>query len=157
MSQSALIQIWNSIDSTPRLKQPRRKSPLIHGLPSVLSNLFPDGLHQVEWSKLTSGIKQLKLSNIDSGAGTIRLLQIENGISIPSHTHRGNELTFILQGSYSDETGHYQPGDLSDADSSLKHSPVVDSEKPCICLIATDERLVFSNKLNKIMQPFIGI
>jgi putative transcriptional regulator len=157
MSTTALTKIWNSIDNTPRVKQLKRELPTKHGLPSVLSTLFPAGLQNIKWRKLSPGIKQHKLSQIDSGAGTIRLLQIEQGISIPDHTHVGTELTFILQGSYTDETGHYRHGDLSDADDSLRHSPTVDSEQPCICLIATDERLLFSNRFNKIIQPFIGI
>jgi putative transcriptional regulator len=157
MSNTALTQIWNLIDNTPRLEQPKRNQKPIDELPNVLLTLFPDGLEQLEWKRLTSGIKHHKLPNIDSGAGTIRLLQIEKGISIPDHTHLGSELTFILQGSYSDKTGHYQRGDLSDVDSSLNHSPIVDSEQPCVCLIATDERLRFNNMLSRIVQPFIGM
>jgi putative transcriptional regulator len=156
MSDYALIHIWNSIDNTPRVEQPIKPDSR-NGLPSVLSTLLPADLQEIKWNTLAFGIKQHKLPEIDSGAGTIRLLQIEQGISIPHHTHMGTELTLILQGSYSDETGKYQCGDLSDADDSIKHSPIVDSEQPCICLIATDERLVFSNKFSKIMQPFIGI
>jgi putative transcriptional regulator len=157
MSNTALTQIWETIDSGSRIEQPTRKLPPIDGLPSVLSNLFPNGLDQVEWNRLAPGIKQHKLTNLDSGAGTTRLLQIDKGICIPDHTHLGTELTFILQGSYSDKTGQYQRGDLSDVDGSLKHSPIVDSEQPCICLIATDERLVFSSMFNRIIQPLFGM
>ena len=157
MSDHALAQIWNSIDNKPIIEQTLKQETTKHGLPGVLSTLFPDGLQAVEWSPLVPGIQHHKLTDVDSGAGTVRLLQIENGISIPDHTHLGTELTFILQGSYSDETGRYQRGDLSDADGSLKHSPVVDSKQPCICLIATDERLVFSNIFNRIIQPFFGM
>lgn len=157
MSTTALTNIWNCIDNTPRLEQPRREIHPTNGLPTVLSQLFPDGMQKVKWSKLAPGIKQHKLPEIDSGAGTVRLLHIEQGISIPNHTHLGTELTFILQGSYSDKTGQYQRGDLSDVDNNLEHTPLVDSEQPCICLIATDEHLVFSNMFNKIMQPFFGM
>jgi putative transcriptional regulator len=157
MSTTALTEVWNSINKTPGKEQPKREQIPSNGIPGVLSILFPKGLQQMEWSTLAPGIKHHKLTNIDSGAGTIRLLQIDKGISIPEHTHLGTELTFILQGSYTDETGRYLPGDLSDADGSIKHRPVVNSEQPCMCLIATDERLVFSTVFNRIMQPFFGM
>jgi putative transcriptional regulator len=157
MSATALRKVLNSINNTPRVEQPKKEQIPRNGIPGVLSILFPNGLQQMEWSKLAPGIQHHKLTGIDSGAGTIRLLQIDKGVSIPEHTHQGTELTLILQGSYSDETGQYLPGDLSDADSSINHSPVVNSEQPCMCLIATDERLVFSNMFNRIIQPFIGM
>ena len=157
MANSDLTQLWKSIDMPVKSEQPEDLRLSTNGLPGVLSPLFPGGLRAVKWRSLVPGIQHHLLMGVESGSGSIRLLRIAQGVNIPNHTHLGSELTLILQGSYSDEMGNFECGDLSDADSSIRHHPVVDSEQPCICLIATDERLVFSSVLNRMIQPLIGI
>lgn len=160
MDNACLTGLWRRIDEPARpagLKQVKSQQAFVDGLPAVLSSFFPDGLQAVKWRTLVPGIQQHHLIDVESGAGSARLLRIARGVNIPDHTHLGSELTLILQGSYSDETGKYEFGDLSDADSSVQHRPVVDSEQPCICLIATDQRLIFSGALNRIIQPLLGI
>ena len=63
----------------------------------------------------------------------------------------------IPSGSFADEIGRFQVGDLADLDSSVHHQPIADTDKPCVCLIATDQRLKFSGALNRMMQPLVGI
>jgi putative transcriptional regulator len=87
----------------------------------------------------------------------VRLFYIAPGTTIPRHTHGGSELTLVLSGSFMDEIGHFQSGDLADLDDSVCHKPVADTDQPCICLIATDERLRFSGVLGRMLRPFIGI
>ena len=160
MTDSGLPQLWKSIDKISRSEQAEpaeQKKIDANGLPGVLSPFFPGGLQAVKWRSLVPGIQHHQLTDVESGSGSVRLLRIAKGIHIPDHTHLGSELTLILQGSYSDETGKFECGDLSDADSSVQHRPFVDSEQPCICLIATDERLKFSSVLNRMIQPLIGI
>jgi len=126
-------------------------------LPVVLHPFFPTGLTGVKWRNMMPGYKQQLLEDVDNGKGSVRLLHISPGAKIPQHTHLGSEITLVLQGSYSDETGHYRRGDLADLDSTVLHRPVVDSEQPCICLIATDERLQFTGFLNRMIRPLMGI
>ncbi len=45
-----------------------------------------------------------------------RLIRLKAGRGVPRHTHGGSELTVVLEGSFSDETGHYARGDLAIAD-----------------------------------------
>ena len=66
-------------------------------------------------------------------------------------------MTLVLRGSYKDEIGHFRSGDLADLDPSVDHQPVSDGEEPCICLIATDDRLHFSGAFSRMLQPLIGI
>jgi len=160
MTDIGLTQLWKSIDKMSMSQQAESaelKNIAATGLPGVLSPFFPGGLRAVKWRSLVPGIQHHRLIGVESGAGSVRLLRIARGVNIPDHSHLGSELTLILQGSYSDETGKLERGDLADADSSLRHRPVVDSEQPCICLIATDDRLLFSGALNRMIQPLIGI
>ena len=93
---------------------------------------------------------------LTEGTGICRLLKVAPGKSILPHTHRGNELTQILQGSYSDEVGHFKAGDISDLYDETEHQPIVDGDEECICLVALDSPLKFTTLLGKVLQPLTG-
>ena len=48
-------------------------------------------------------------------------------------------------------------GDVADLDDDTTHCPVVDSEEPCIALIATTSPAKYKSLVGKILQPFVGI
>jgi len=108
-----------------------------------------------KWKKLGMGVKQCIL---DAGeAGSVRLLHIPPGQAVPDHTHGGLELTLVLQGSFSDETGHFGVGDVEVADQELEHTPVADEGAACICLAATDAPLKFRAFVPRLLQPIFRI
>lgn len=154
-----LDDIWSRIESHPAVEEPIK--PITHksngSLPAVLEPFFESGLDSIPWRKVAPGISHYRLDMIDSENGSVQLLSIDPGTTIPEHTHKGSELTLVLKGSYQDEIGRYLGGDLADLDSSVQHQPMVDSDEPCICLIATDQPLHFSSLASRILQPFIGI
>ena len=157
LSKTGIEQIWERIEADPTPEQTPRPQIETWGLPAVLAPYLPGGLDAVNWHTLVPGIKQLLLKNVDSGQGSVRLLYISPGNKVPDHTHLGSELTLVLKGSFYDELGHYHYGDLADLDSSVTHQPIVDSDEPCICLIATDQKLKFTSALNRMLQPLVGI
>ncbi len=136
---------------------PPPSQPRADGLPAVLAAHLPGGLEGIRWRTLAPGIKQHVLRDVDCGNGTIRLLSIAPGTTIPQHGHGGSELTLVLKGSFMDQIGRFQAGDVADVDVGIHHQPVADTSEPCICLIATDERLRFSDSLSRMLQPFFGI
>jgi putative transcriptional regulator len=85
------------------------------------------------------------------------LLYIPPGQAVPDHSHNGLELTLVLQGSFSDETGRFGVGDLEIADQDLEHTPIADAGPPCICLAATDAPLRFNALLPRLLQPLFKI
>ncbi len=158
MSGGGLEAVWARIDAETQPEYPTpAKAKAVSGLPGVLAPYLPDGLEGVRWRTLAPGIRQHQLKDVESGRGTVRLLSIAPGTTMPHHTHGGSELTLVLQGSFTDEIGRFQAGDLADLDSSVHHQPVADTDVPCICLIATDQRLKFSDALSRMLQPIIGI
>ena len=88
---------------------------------------------------------------------TTRLLRVTPGTALPRHTHAGSELTLVLQGGFSDVTGHYLRGDVCDADSGVDHRPVADQDEICVCLIVTDAPLRLTGWLGRLLNPFIRI
>lgn len=107
------------------------------------------------WKTLGMGVRQDILS--EDKSGSVRLLYIPPGQAVPDHGHNGMELTLVLQGSFSDETGRFGVGDLEIADEDLEHTPVADPGNACICLAATDARLRFNALVPRLLQPIFRI
>lgn len=107
------------------------------------------------WKSLGLGVRQSILSA--GREGSVRLLHIPPGQAVPDHSHNGLELTLVLQGSFSDETGRFGVGDLEVADENLEHTPIADAGAPCICLAATDAPLRFSSLIPRLLQPLFRI
>jgi len=158
MASDDMSDFWDRIEAVPPAEPPAMtRHPRHEGIPGVLIPFLEGGMESIRWRSLAPGIRQHVLKGINSGNGSVRLLSIAPGTTIPHHTHGGGELTLVLEGSYSDELGRFQIGDLADLDKSVHHQPVADSDGPCICLIATDERLKFSGAFSRMLQPLAGI
>ena len=108
-----------------------------------------------QWKTLGMGVRQDILSQDKNGS--VRLLYIPPGQAVPDHGHNGLEMSLVLQGSFSDETGRFGVGDLEIADEDLEHTPVADEGDPCICLAATDSRLRFNALVPRLLQPLFRI
>jgi putative transcriptional regulator len=156
LSDDSIDRVWAAIEAAEPAAEPA-PPPAVEGLPSVLGRYLPGGLDSIRWRTVAPGIRQFIIRDVESGHGTARLLSIAPGTTIPHHTHGGSELTLILKGSFSDEIGRFRTGDLADLDDSVHHQPVADTAEPCICLIATDERLRFSGVFSRLLQPLVGI
>jgi putative transcriptional regulator len=107
------------------------------------------------WKKLGAGVRQSILSAGEEGS--VRLLYIPPGQAVPDHSHNGLELTLVLQGSFSDDSGQFGVGDLEVADEHLEHTPKAGAGAPCICLAATDAQLRFTSFLPRLLQPLFRI
>ncbi len=107
------------------------------------------------WKSVGVGVRQNILSADENGS--VRLLFIPPGQAVPDHGHSGLELTLVLQGSFTDETGRFGVGDLEVADEVLDHTPVAGPDEPCICLAATDAPLRFKSFLPRMLQPLFRI
>ena len=92
-----------------------------------------------------------------SGTQTLLLLRIAPGKSMPVHSHGRNELTQILQGSYTDSLGLFTPGDVADLDQDIEHQPVTAPGVACICVSALDAPLRFPGWLARTLQPLFDL
>lgn len=135
-----------------------KETPIVAGVPRPLARLLPTSLDELDWRRIAPGIKQHNLSDQHRKHGAFQLLHLDPGVVLSAHSHNDRELTYLVQGSYSDEIGRFAVGDIADLDGHEEpHQPVVDSEEPCIALIATHSPVKYSGMLGKIMQPFVGI
>lgn len=132
---------------------PHRQVPGL--FPTPLRAYVGGDLSAVCWRAVGVGLRQARLRT--DGAATARLVHIRAGCAVPDHGHRGRELTLVLRGAFSDETGRFGPGDVEVADDRTDHRQTADASGDCICLAATDAPLKFRGWLPRLVQPFVGI
>ncbi len=123
--------------------------------PAPLRDMVGGDEDAVRWRSVGMGAKQAVLHE-DKDA-SVRLLFIPAGQAMPTHSHRGTEVTLVLKGAYHDEEDRFGRGDIEIADQDLHHTPVAEEGEDCICLVATDARLRFDGLLPRIAQPFLRI
>ncbi|AWB65404.1 transcriptional regulator [Saccharobesus litoralis] len=116
------------------------------------SFLLPMALRQIEQSNWFK-VGKLARANLSSSEGSIHshLLRIEAGGEVPKHTHKGFELTLLLDGSFEDCLGKYSKGDFIWLDKSHEHQPY--TKDGCLCLTVADDALHFTQGLGKLLNP----
>lgn len=102
-----------------------------------------------EWKGLGK-IARARLALEDNALKT-SLLNIGKGGAIPAHTHKGFEITLLLQGSFSDEMGEYHVGDFIWLDGEHNHSPV--TKDGCVCLTVSSDALQFTQGVSQLINP----
>ena len=124
-------------------------------LPSPLVRYLGSTADQIPWRKLPKGVRQYWI-DLPKGSGYLRLLKVPAGLQLLEHSHRGMELMLILQGIYSDHTGDYAKGEVSQMQNGTAHHPRITSEEECICLIATEELSCYKSCYASLLQPLLG-
>ena len=99
-------------------------------LPAALNNMSLGKISHI--GKLSRARIQLNENEIHTS-----LLQIEPGGGVPQHTHKGFELTLLLDGSFNDESGEYVKGDFIMLDGTHTHNPI--SAKGCLCYTVAND------------------
>jgi len=107
----------------------------------------------LNWLRMAAGIDRIDITN-EHGV-VARMLRIDAGRAMPRHGHSADEQTLVLSGGFSDEFGHFGPGDIECADEDVVHRPVADASEPCICLIVADAPIRLSGPFGKLLQPFV--
>ena len=158
MSDGSLDAILGKLDEEPavHLTSPAKSPVCIDTtVPRPLRDYLdaPD-LDALSWRQVIRGLEEYALP-IGATASRTKLLRIKPGMAVPSHTHKGNELTLVLQGGFEDGRGHFLSGDVAITDSHIDHSPVADLGEPCICLTVVDAPLKLTGKIGRFLNPFV--
>jgi putative transcriptional regulator len=113
-------------------------------LPSVLNNMLLGKTAHI--GKLARRRVQLDENEIHTN-----LLHMEPNGSVPQHTHKGFELTLLLEGSFHDEEGEYVKGDFIMLDGQHLHNPI--SSSGCLCYTVANDSMHFTQGINKLLNP----
>lgn len=124
------------------------------GLPRCLAAFGISDIESLSWRKLWPSIKAAQISS-DREPEAVELLRIGAGASMAKHRHIGEEVTLILQGSFSDEDGVYGPGDFLLRSGKECHKPQASRDADCLCLTTQEGPIQFEGWFLRWLNPFI--
>jgi putative transcriptional regulator len=155
VNASALDDILSRLDEDPPLSfasvQPENDQ-----LPGLMQRLMKGDYADLKWSRINSALQISRLRTGDTD-NEFALYHIKAGGSIPQHTHSGSELTLVLEGSFSDEEGVYQPGDFLMRDADHIHTPTATQSTDCICIGVLDAPIRFTKWQHRPLNPFLRL
>lgn len=125
-------------------------------IPGLLQRIINGDFSQLVWKRVTSALSVSYLRTGDAGY-EFALYRIAAGGTIPEHDHAGSEMTLVLKGGFSDESGHYHAGDFVYRSASDIHSPAAVDGEECICLAVLDAPLRFTGWQYRWMNPFLRL
>lgn len=126
--------------------------------PKSLRHLLGHGVDDLKWKFLVPSLAVHDLlGERKKGGDRLYLIKVKSGGSIPDHSHNGEEWSLILKGSYSVGEKHFKRGDFYIEDETEIHSPQVEGDEDCICLLMTQAPLKMQGLIPKLIQPILGI
>ena len=157
--RSAMLSAILDTDGGPEGDAPRAgfpeptvPLPCRDRLPRAIRRFIGRDLADVRWKTVLPGLREWKVREMD-GCGA-SLIRIRPGVPVPNHTHRGAEITLVLEGGFRDSTGHYDAGEIAFADDSIDHRPIADLGRDCICFAVTDAPLRLTGLMGRLARPF---
>jgi putative transcriptional regulator len=123
-------------------------------LPSPLWHYVEGRLSDLRWRRVTPTLSSARIA-LSRARHRVDILRIAAGRAVPRHTHDGDELTLVLAGGFSDDTGHFVRGDFARADAGLTHRPVADAGDDCIALAVLDAPVVPTGTIGKMLRPLM--
>lgn len=126
------------------------------GTPAVIQRLMKGDFSDLTWKNIGSSLRISYLSTGDP-EHEVALYHIKAGGRIPQHTHRGTEMTLILEGGFSDADGSYHEGDFLIRRPGDVHAPTALQSEDCICLAVLDAPLKFTDWRFRWMNPFLKL
>ena len=119
-----------------------------------LSHIVGD-LNNIDWKTVYKGFKEFKVPVKDNDS--VKLIKMDPGTSVPLHSHNGKEFILVLDGSFCDEYGEYNKGDMQINDQQIKHNPTACNSSGCVCLSITENDVVFFGKFGSALNLFTFI
>ena len=157
VDDSLLDTVMARLDEKPPLSYPPvTEKSADGGYPGLVQRLMKGDYDELDWQKVTAS---LRISHLQTGdpANEFALYHISAGGSIPKHTHRGTELTLVLDGSFSDEEGIYQQGDFLMRDAQHAHTPTAAQDADCVCIGVLDAPIRFTGWKHRMLNPFLKL
>jgi len=124
-------------------------------LPRPLQRFLSELPDRPSWRRAFFGLETVRIPRY--GEVRSRLMRIAPRSAMPRHTHAGNELLLVLDGGYSDHTGHYDRGDVAYGDPELVHKPRADAGTGCLCFSVWDAAPRMAGPLGPLLNRLLPI
>jgi putative transcriptional regulator len=152
-----LDSVMNRLDeTTPLSYSSNSATPVSDGKPALIQRMMQGDYADLDWQKINSALRISRLKTGDPD-NEFALYHIKAGGSTPEHTHRGTELTLVLEGSFSDEEGVYHQGDFLIKDGEHVHTPTAAQSADCICIGVLDAPIRFTGWNYRLLNPFMRL
>lgn len=142
------------------LRNSKEPKALVSGegdVPAALRKHVGPWLKDIPWKWAGFGVWQHRIPLSGRAKTSLRLVRVSPGLKLPHHGHIGSEMTLVLRGSFTDNTGSYGVGDVADMNEGDEHAPVAGAGDDCICLIASEGPMRFNGILGRVMQKLTGL
>lgn len=104
------------------------------------------------WSRLVGKLWQ---APVDLGdIGKANFIYMEKGGRVPEHTHKGTEMTLVVDGQYGDGIAEYDCGDFTIMNNHNKHLPHSEADNGCLVFTIVDQPLHFTSGIARLLNPF---
>ncbi|MBN8605988.1 MAG: cupin domain-containing protein [Caulobacterales bacterium] len=141
----ALARVMARLDApTPRVPQIDNR-PLLDRLP----------LKPRKW--VAPGVWVAGVETPHARTNRVYVLSVAPGMPTARHEHSGAEFCTVLKGAYRDELGLFRAGDFAATDQDVNHQPVVQGDEACVCLFATEGRLLPQGLLGRLAFAFADV
>ncbi len=124
-------------------------------MPTVLRKLVTDGLNRLNWVQLGKSLRIAPVDIGDGGARETSIYDIRAGGRMPEHRHRGEEITVLLKGSFSDKEGKYNVGDFVVRNAGEAHQPTATNDTDCICLVSLERPVRAQSFWYRLLEPLV--
>jgi anti-sigma factor ChrR (cupin superfamily) len=114
------------------------RAQILNTIRNVPQNSTTVRVDEGRWKTVVPGVDMKRLSR-DQRRGTVTfLLRFQPGSTLPEHDHRGNEQTYVLEGSCCIGSVGLAKGDFHQVEAGEHHGTVV-SQEGCTLLLVVDE------------------
>lgn len=141
-----------SAESHQRTDNPRGGAGI--SLPRALRRLTQGSVQNLRWVQLGKALRVAPL-RIDTGVRETAIYDIKAGGKMPEHEHRGEEITVLLRGSFSDAEGSYSRGDFVVRNAGEAHQPTATQDMDCLCLVSLERPVRPRSWFYRLLEPFV--
>jgi len=107
------------------------------------------------WRKVSKSLHEAVLKTGQS-SHEVCFHKIKKGGKVVEHDHKGVEITVVLEGSFSDESGTYKSGDYIEMQPGNIHKPRATQDSDCLCLTVVEAPVRLTGIVGKLVNPFIS-
>lgn len=128
---------------------------LVTGMPRVVQKLSRGAMSDLRWVQLGRSLRVAPLA-VGTHERQTAIYDIKAGGKMPEHEHRGEEITVLLKGSFSDADGKYVRGDFVVRHEGERHQPTATLDTDCLCLVSLAAPIRPCSWLYRAMEPLIN-
>ena len=122
--------------------------------PAVVEKLINGDVDALNWSSPMKNLHTTRLMK-DENNMIVGLHHMNAGGRVPQHTHRGNEISVVIEGGFSDELGTYAAGDFVHLNGKHNHSPLAHADGDCWLLTIVEAPVKLTGPFGWIINPFL--